>query len=165
MDRNLLRYFLVPEINRRYLLRVLIVAVGAFIIFKYICIPFQVRGDSMWPTYTSGSMNFCFTPRYLLDVPERGDVVTIRMAGNRVMLLKRIVALEDDRVGFENGRLIVNGEKISEPYAAGPCDWELPPRRVRSDHVYVVGDNRRVPMERHHFGQTPASRIVGAPLW
>ncbi len=119
----------------------------------------------MRPTYTSGSMNLCFTPRYLFDAPARGDVVTIRMAGNRVMLLKRIVALEDDLVEFENGRLIVNGEKISEPYAAGPCDWGLPPRRVKSAHVYVVGDNRRVPMERHHFGQTPTSRIVGVPLW
>jgi hypothetical protein len=29
----------------------------------------------------------------------------------------------------------------------------------------VVGDNRSMPIEGHHFGQTSKSRIVGVPLW
>jgi hypothetical protein len=29
----------------------------------------------------------------------------------------------------------------------------------------VVGDNRSMPIENHHFGQTSRSRIVGGPLW
>lgn len=162
---GIIRRFLFPRLDRRYLVRVLIVAVTAFIVFKYVLIPFRVRGESMWPTYRDGGVNFCFTLPILFSAPKRGDVVTIRLAGNRAMLLKRIVALENDTVEFRDGRLLVNQEDVPEPYVSGPSDWRLPPRTVKPGHVYVVGDNRSVPMERHNFGQTPVERIVGAPLW
>ncbi len=165
MDNSRLKRFFVPEAGRKYFIRVLIVAVSAFIVFQYVLIPFFIRGDSMWPTYTDGSFNFCFTPAYLFSRPQRGDVVTIRMAGKRVMLLKRIVALEHDIVAFKDGRLFVNHQAVTEPYTSGPCDWQLPPREVKAGHVYVVGDNRSVPMARHDFGQTPVGRITGVPLW
>jgi hypothetical protein len=29
----------------------------------------------------------------------------------------------------------------------------------------VVGDNRSMPIEGHHFGQTSKIRIIGVPLW
>ena len=119
----------------------------------------------MWPTYKDGSVNFSFTLAYLFSEPERKDVVTVRLAGDRVMLLKRIVALEDDTVAFSDGRLLINQKEVTEPYVSGPCDWELPPRKVKPGYVYVIGDNRSVPMERHHFGQTPVRRITGVPLW
>ena len=165
MANSGIKRFLFPEINRKYLIRVLIVAATAFIVFKYILIPFRIRGDSMWPTYTDGSVNFCFTLSYLFSGPERNDVVTIRLAGNRVMLLKRVIALENETVAFEHGRLLVNQKEAAEPYVSGPSDWELPPRKVKPGHVYVVGDNRGVPMQTHHFGQTPVRRITGVPLW
>jgi hypothetical protein len=36
---------------------------------------------------------------------------------------------------------------------------------VESDSVYVVGDNRSVPMQNHFFGQASLPRILGGPLW
>lgn len=165
MTAGTIRRFLFPRPDRRYLVRVLIVALTAFVIFKFVLIPFRISGDSMWPTYRNGGMNFCFTLAFLFSDPVRADVVTIRLAGNRAMLLKRIVALENDTVEFRDGRLLVNQQVVPEPYVSGPCDWNLPPRTVKPGHVYVVGDNRSVPMDRHHFGQTPVERIVGEPLW
>ena len=165
MTESRIKAFLFPKANRKYFLRVLIVALTAFVLFKYVLIPFRIEGESMWPTYTNGSVNFCFTLTYLFSRPARGDVVTIRMAGNSVMLLKRIIALENDTVAFKNGRLFVNQQEVTEPYVSGPCDWDLPQRKVKPGYVYVVGDNRSVPMERHHFGQTPVRRITGKPLW
>jgi hypothetical protein len=29
----------------------------------------------------------------------------------------------------------------------------------------VVGDNRSMPIEGHHFGQTSKIRIIGVPSW
>lgn len=92
-------------------------------------------------------------------------MVAVRFAGNRVMLLKRIVALEGEQVEFRNGRLFVNGQLIDEPYVVYPCDWNLQPRHVEKDSVYVVGDNRNMPMERHYFGQAAIRRVIGVPLW
>ena len=119
----------------------------------------------MEPTYHNGGFNFAFTLKYLFSPPRRFDVVTVRLSGNHVMLLKRIVALEEESVEFKNGFLFVNGQKIDEPYVTKRQPWNLSPRVVKKDHVYVVGDNRNVAMETHDFGQTPVKRITGAPLW
>ncbi len=81
------------------------------------------------------------------------------------MLLKRVVALEGQRVEFRNGKLFLNGLKVDEPYVRYPCNWNLPPRQVREGYVYVVGDNRNMPMTNQSFGQALSKRIIGAPLW
>jgi signal peptidase I len=81
------------------------------------------------------------------------------------MLLKRIVALEGEELEFRGGILHVNGEAIDEPYVRYKSDWNLPPRKVERGNVYVVGDNRGVPMDHHYLGQTPRGRIIGGPLW
>jgi len=119
----------------------------------------------MEPTYKNEEFNFCFKMKYLLAEPERADVVLIRLAGEKAMLLKRVVALEGDIVEFRRGRLFVNGKQIDETYVRYPSDWNLPPGEVYKNHVYVVGDNRNIPSHIHQFGQTPVSRIVGSPLW
>ena len=117
------------------------------------------------PTYMNGEFNFCLRPQYIFSEPERQDVVVIRLAGQSVMLLKRVVALEGDTVEFHSGKLFINGKETDETYLRYPSDWNLPPRKVAKNHVYVVGDNRSVPIHIHQFGQTPVNRIIGEPLW
>ena len=165
MTNSKLQKFLFPDLNRKFLVRILLVSVTAFILFKYILIPFSISGFSMVPTYHDRGVNFSFTLKYLLTPPKRFDVVTVRFAGNHVMLLKRIVALEGETLEFKKGFLFVNGKKINEPYVTIRKEWDLAPRTVKKDHVYVVGDNRNVPIARHHFGQTPINRITGVLLW
>ena len=113
----------------------------------------------------NGDFNFCFKLRYIFSKPARHDVVAIRLAGEKVILLKRLVALEGDVVEFRNGAVFVNEKKIDEPYARYPSGWNLSPRKVDKNHVYVVGDNRSVPINVHQFGQTSIERIIGIPLW
>jgi signal peptidase I len=137
----------------------------ACLFFGQVCIPFRIRGQGMEPTYRNGGFNFCWRLRYVLSGPERHDVVMARLAGRRVMLLKRVVAVGREQVEFRQGDLFVDGRRIEEPYAVYPCDWELPLRPVRPGCVYVVGDNRSGPIEAHTLGQTPISRVLGSPLW
>ena len=143
----------------------LLVVVVALLFFNFVCVPFRIKGHSMEPTYRNGGFNFCFRLQYALSKPERGDVVVVRLAGKKVMLLKRVVALEGDMVEFRKGNLFVNEKKVEETYVRYPSDWNLPPRKVNKNHVYVVGDNRNVPIDIHRFGQTSIDRIIGAPLW
>ena len=165
MLNNRLRAFFLPNLNKTFFIRAVLVAALAFLVFRFFLIPFRIHGLSMAPTYSNGQVNFCNTLRYAFSPPDRYDIVAVRMAGRSVMLLKRVVAVAGETVAFENGKLHINGRKLEEPYITYDYDWTLPPRRVKPDHVYVVGDNRRVPMQTHHFGQTPVNRIVGAPLW
>lgn len=165
MADSSIKNFFFPKITKSYLKRLAVVAVIAIVIFKYVCIPLKIEGESMAPTYVTGSFNFCFTLRYLFSKPAPPDVVTVRMSGQEVMLLKRVVATAGQKVEFREGILFVNGKKINEPYVSGKSDWNLAPTIVRPGNVYVVGDNRSVPIEAHTFGQTPVNRIVGAPIW
>lgn len=119
----------------------------------------------MTPTYKDGQINICWRLKYLFSEPVRHDVVVVRYAGKGVMLLKRVVALGGEEIEIQDGRLIVDGRRIKEPYIRYSYDWNLPPRRVDEGNIYLVGDNRRVPMASHDFGQTSISRVMGAPLW
>lgn len=160
-----LKAFLFPKINSRFVIRAALVAVVAYVCFTWILIPFRIHGHSMAPTYQDGAFNFCNRLAYLFSSPSRYDVVAIRYAGTRVMLLKRIVAFEGETVAFRQGQLYLDGKPVDEAYVTGAGEWNLDPRTVSPDHVYVVGDNRRVPMNTHYFGQTATDRIIGEPLW
>lgn len=157
--------FLFPRIDARYLLRLLTVAALAFLFFRFVCIPLRIRGGSMEPTYRDGGVNLGFLWSYAGREPRRYDVVMVRLAGRRVMYLKRVVAFPGEEVAFVEGRLLVDGEPLEEPYVERPCHWNLEPLRVDEGHVYVVGDNRSMPADNHVFGQIARERVAGRPLW
>ena len=157
--------FFFPPFTPKFLIRISVVALFAYLFLGHVCSPLLIKGYSMEPTYQNGSFNFCWRWRYLFSKPQRPDVVAVRFAGSKVMLLKRVVALEGERVEFRHGKLFVDEKEIDEPYIHYPCNWNLPPRQVEKDCVYVVGDNRNIPIENHLFGQASVKRIVGAPLW
>lgn len=163
--KNIVRRFLFPRVTRKFLTRVCAVALFAYLIFGHLFIPLRIQGESMEPTYRNAGFNFCWALRYIFSKPERHDVVVIRLAGRKVMLLKRVVAVEGEEVEFREGKLYVDGKEIDEPYVRYPCNWSLSPRRVEKGCVYAVGDNRTMLMRYHDFGQVSIKRIVGVPLW
>lgn len=157
--------FIFPEMNRNFWIRVICASTLCFLFFKFICKPVFLNGSSMEPNYHSRTLNFCWTPTYRFRKPEKGDVVALRYEGDRVMLLKRIVALENETVEFRNGVLYVNGKPVEEPYVLlNQGKWDLAPRKVSPGCVYVVGDNRSMPIEQHKFGEIRKSRIQGTLL-
>jgi len=159
------RQFFFPSLTSAFLIRAGCVALLAYLIFGHLLTPFRIKGHSMEPAYQNGEVNFCWRVRYLFSTPKRGDVVVIRFTGQRLTLLKRVVALEGEEVEFRDGRLFINGKEWNEPYIYFPYHWTLPPRRVEPNSVYVVGDNRSGLMQNHFFGQASLARILGGPLW
>jgi signal peptidase I len=144
--------------------RVIVLVVTAFVVFRFILLPIRVKGPSMFPTYRDGGINFVNRLAYLHSEPKRGDVVAIRLAGPSVMYMKRIVGLPGETVGFHEGHLYINDKPMDEPYVKLRCDWESPPMTLPPDHYYVVGDNRSMPKELHEEGDPHRSRIVGKVL-
>lgn len=165
MNASQLARFFLPALTPRHLLRLIGVIIVSLVLFSQVLVPLRIQGKSMEPTYRDGGFNFCFRLRYLFSSPKAGEVVVIRFAGPRVMLLKRIVATAGETVEFREGLLFVNGIRQEEPYVQAAAAWRLPPRTVEAGKVYVVGDNRAVPMDQHHFGQVDRQRIVGGVVW
>ena len=125
-------------------------------------LPIRDVGISMLPTYQQSSVHFVNRLAYLFHGPRRGDVVAIRLlAGPHVMYLKRIVGLPGETVAFRDGKLLINGKALDEPYVREPCDWDLPPEKIPLGQYYVVGDNRSMPAEDHTKGRVERRLIIG----
>jgi signal peptidase I len=108
----------------------------------------RVDSESMAPTLRTGELVAITRPGGV----SRGDVVAfegrgvfVPLAHEPVTFLKRVVGVGGDRVTCcdARGELVVNGERLVEPYLAGgrtddvAFDVIIPP-----ETVWVMGDNR-----------------------
>jgi len=146
---------------RATLMRIAAVVVTISIVRLFILLPIRVEGISMLPTYPDRSVNVVNRFAYLWHEPRRGDVVSIRLAGPHMMYMKRIVGLPGETIAFVNGRVLVNGKVLDEPYEKTRCDWNCPPVTVGPNEYFVVGDNRTMPPQLHKFGLASRDRILG----
>jgi signal peptidase I len=155
------------------LLRAAVWAAVCVVVFKILLVHVRVSGISMLPTCPDQSVYWVNRLAYVWQEPRRGDVVAIRFIQTddsisrleppHVMLLKRIIALPGETVAFVNGRVLINGKILDEPYEDEdyPCFWNCAPITLGPDQYYVVGDNRSMPPEDHTHGPYDRSRIVG----
>jgi signal peptidase I len=146
------------------LVRIVVLVAVCLVVFNYVIVPIRVQGISMLPTYKENSVNFVNCLAYKFHPPQRGDVISIKLAGKHMMYLKRVVGLPGDEVSFHNGQLHINGHPVDEPYLRFPCQWEHGPEVVGPDEYYVVGDNRSMDIFDHEHGRAARSRIVGKVL-
>ena len=166
--RNRLRDWLlivaVGRNPRRTILRIAILVAAVFLVRQFVLLPIAVKGPSMYPTYQTSGVNFVNRLAYCFHEPQRGDVVAIRTSGVSIMFMKRIVGLPGETISFHNGRAVINGQPLSEPYVKLISDWESPPEKLGPDEYYFVGDNRSMSQEEHTQGRAHRYRIVGKIL-
>ncbi len=146
------------------LVRVGVLIVTCFVVFKFVLLHIQIVGISMLPTYPDHSRHFLNQLAYRWHEPQRGDVVGIRLAGFHEMYMKRIIGLPGETVAFVDGRVLINGEVLAEPYEKTACDWNRDPVKLGPTEYFVVGDNRTMPMGLHTFGKVERERIVGKAI-
>ena len=161
-----LRTIIIGRNPRRTLIRIVVIVVTCVLLRAFVVLPIRVSGPSMLPTYNAGGVNFINRLAYLGQGPRRGDVVAIRLAGESVMFMKRVIGMPGERVVFSNGRLLINGRYLEEPYVKFSCNWDFVPERSKlgEDEYYVVGDNRTMPHTDHTQGAATRARIVGKVL-
>lgn len=159
-----LRRFLLPRPTRGFFLRLAAVVAAALLVFGWLARPFFLYGSSMLPAYPARGLVLGNCLRYRFAPPKRGDVVIIAYFGRRY-LLKRVVALPGETIAIRNGVAYIDGRALPEPYLRRRGHWNLAPVRVAPGHLYVIGDNRALPMSEHLFGEVAAERIIGGPWW
>jgi signal peptidase I len=146
---------------RRTTVRILVLAAVSFITFRWILMPVRADGDSMLPTYYSGNLTLVNRMAYVNSPPKRGDVVAIRLAGPRVVYIKRIIALPGERIAVADGEVLINGAPLVEPYVRHGRSWNFEEVTLGPDEYFVVGDNRGT----SDFGRVEADRIIGRLLF
>lgn len=150
---------------KRTLVRIVVLVIICVVVRGFVLLPVKVDGGSMLPTYRENGVNLVNRLAYVFREPQRGDVVAVRLlAGASRMYMKRIVGLPGEVVAFHEGRLLINGKPLDEPYVKFPCYWNREPLQVGQDQYYVVGDNRDNPLEWHVQGRAPRELILGKVL-
>jgi signal peptidase I len=149
--------------------RTMVVAAAAALVallavFAFVAEPFKIPSSSMLPTLRPGDQVVANKLAYRFGDPHRGDLVVLHEPGNGTVLLKRLVALPGERVAIEDGRLLVDGRRVPEPYVR---DRRLidglyfGPVQVPAGHVFVLGDRRSDSLDSRRFGPVRRGDLIG----
>lgn len=165
MAGKIIQRLLVGRRPRRTLLRTVVVALASVMLFGWVVRPAMIDGESMAPTIRNRTVRLAYLLRYRRRDPQPGDIVLVRLAGRRVMYLKRILATGGDRIEFRQGDLWVNGEHRPEPYVRYQGAWTFTGIELADDEFFVAGDNRAMPLHAHTAGVIRRERIEGGLLF
>jgi signal peptidase I len=153
--------------------------------------PYRIPSESMVPTLEVGQRVLVNRIGARFGTPEVGDVVVFHPPagaeignacgdGNPVQgavcarptperadvnFIKRVIAGPGDRLRIDDGRVILNGRRVREPYAqpcggGDGCDF---PREVTipPGHWFMMGDNRGSSDDSRFWGPVPEDWIIG----
>ncbi len=130
----------------------------------------RVFGQSMEPNLHTNQRlvveKLSYNPylqQYLnFDGPERGDIVVLHLPEqNDELLIKRIIGLPGDTISIRNGSVLVNGERLAEPYINQATRGRYGPTVIPSGHLFVLGDNRNFSNDSRSFGPVSMADVVG----
>lgn len=153
------------ERDRKYLALTLVLAFTLGLVVGTLYIVFttvRVDGDSMAPTLLHEDRALV-TKGY--PNPRRGDIVSLTLldSGERVGVLKRVVALGGDTVTMLGDVVYVNGQRsaTNPDTTSGASGAESEPVIVPADAVFVLGDNRAISFDSRIVGPIPLADVQG----
>ncbi|MAT43531.1 MAG: signal peptidase I [Anaerolineaceae bacterium] len=124
----------------------------------------RVENISMKPTLQPGELLLVNKLAYRLGEPDHGDVVIFHYPGNpQEDYIKRIIGIPGDEILIQDGKVVVNGTELEEPYISAPPayrgSWKVP-----EEQIFVLGDNRNQSSDSHSWGFVPFENLVGKAL-
>ncbi len=124
---------------------------------------FVIPSGSMEPTLQIGDRVLGNKFWFWFTVPHRQDIVIFAPPKSAELaagaLIKRVIAVEGDGVEVRDGGVLVNGQRISEPYLKEQPLYYLPLTTVPSGMLFVLGDNRNASSDSHAWGFVPRSHL------
>jgi signal peptidase I len=168
-------------VSRRSLLRHLLEIVEVivltlaifFVVQTFVAQPYQIHQGSMEATLEPDQFVLVdkLTPRF--DAYKRGDIVVFAppesWARGGTPFIKRVIGLGGDTVEIRDGRVVVNGTDLVEPYlfqldgqaqpTIDPLDrgsWTVP-----VGDLFLMGDHRAVSEDSRLFGTVPIDHVIG----
>jgi signal peptidase I len=135
----------------------------AFFIQQFVFATSIVEGDSMEPALEDGERLIFNKMIYLIDEPERGDIVIIQQTDKNYV--KRIIALPGETIEHRSNELYIDGNKYKETFLTEEISrktGEFGPVRIPDDSYFVMGDNRAISKDsRNGLGFIQRDEIIG----
>ncbi len=146
----------------RELIETLLLTLVIFLLIRFAVQNFRVEGFSMEPNFHDGQFLLVNKLVYMLNPPQRGDVIVFRFPNNPERdFIKRVIGLSGDRVEIVNGRVLINRQPLPETYPLNPGSYTYGPVTVGADEYFVLGDNRNNSSDSHSWGMLPVKNIIG----
>ncbi len=129
--------------NIDFFLCLIFYVVLALAIRLFVFEPVLVSGDSMYPTLLDGERMFVEKLTYLVEPPQRGDIVICHYPYYDENCVKRVIGLPGETIEIAGGMVYIDGAPLEEgAYWEGEIWKDMAPQLVPEDSVFVIGDNR-----------------------
>ena len=138
-------------------LRVVVLAALAWVLFTQVFVLTQASGNSMFPAIKDGDLLIGYRQQ---GIYAKNDVVLYRAGGK--LRVGRILARENDLVNLDtSGTLVVNGsaqsgEILYPTYAKDALEY---PYTVPEGSVFILGDYRTQSEDSRDFGAVPLTEL------
>lgn len=149
---------------------ILLAASIFLVVYIFLFRPFQVSGESMYPTYKNKEYILTNLITLRFNELKRGDVIVFHAPTDAEKdFIKRIMALPGDTIFLKDGYVFVNNVKIDEsPYLkpdvrtyGGNFMKEGVGVLVPADEYIVMGDNRPFSSDSREWGFLPKDKVIG----
>lgn len=162
-------YFLLDTIQT-----LLLVFSVFLVIYIFLFRPFQVSGNSMYPTFLDKEYILTNIISLKLGEPKRGDVVVFKAPNDPEKdFIKRVIGIPGDLVTIKNGSVYLNGMLLDESMYlkpdvktySGSFMKEGVNVTVIPNAYLVLGDNRSGSSDSREWGFVPVKSIIGKSMF
>lgn len=145
-----------------------------FVIYFLIARPFQVSGESMYPTFQDREYIFTNLVGLRFGDPQRGDVIVFKAPGEENKdFIKRVIGVPGDTISLDDGKVYVNSQALDESeYLSsdvrtlkGSFLQEGMTKTVPEDSLFVMGDNRQASSDSREWGFLKKSEVIGTSFF
>lgn len=142
---------------------IIIAVLIAFFLKTFIFATSIVDGESMDPTLQDGERVIFNKIIYILDEPERGDIVIIEKPHKNYV--KRVIGLPGETIEINDGHLYINGNRYDQTFLSESAQRQsgnYGPEKVPEGSYFVMGDNRAISKDsRNGLGYIEEDEIIG----
>lgn len=150
------------------LVMVALAFVLAQVVRTFLIQPYVIPTGSMIPTIQISDQVLADKLSYRFEQPKQGQIVVLDdPTGETPLLIKRVIAVGGQTIDLQNGKVVVDGKALEEPYTYGQPSYPLQgsdirfPLKLPADTVWVMGDNRTRSKDSRWFGPQPMKDVRG----
>lgn len=126
------------------------------LIRMFIVTPVTVDGPSMNNTLQDGDV--MILNKINKGNIKRNDIIVFKRNNNR--LIKRVIALPNEKVKCVSGIIYINNEEYDDIHATGNTK-DFQEYVLKDDEYFAVGDNRENSFDSRSFGPVKKEAILG----